>query len=118
MLTYNIREICAARGIERPFSYLVKNGFTYGVAARLVRNEPLSIRLDHIEQLCILLYCTPDDLITWKPTKDKPIPPDHPLQRLKKDQALTDLYGTLKTLPLDRLNEVADFIRSGTEDKQ
>ena len=39
MLTFNFSRIFKARGIEKPFSYLVKVGYSDNFATRIVNNR-------------------------------------------------------------------------------
>ena len=75
MLTYNFTRLFKARGIDKPFSYLVKAGYSPNFATGVVNNQVLRLNLTDIEKLCVLFQCTPNDLfqrgfppVTIKPT--------------------------------------------------
>ena len=61
MLSYNILPIFKARGIDKPFSFLIKAGISPTVAHKIVDNQTRVLRLDHIEIICQHLHCTPND---------------------------------------------------------
>ena len=67
MLTLDITPIIRARGIEKPFTYLVKAGFTRHAATNILNSKTSTFRLDHIEKICLTLNCEPNDILIWKP---------------------------------------------------
>ena len=67
MLTFNFSRIFKARGIDKPFSYLVKVGYSDNFATRIVNNRIKRLDLADLEKLCELLQCTPNDLLEWIP---------------------------------------------------
>lgn len=83
MLTLNIIPILKARGIEKPYSYLVQSGFTPYTATTIVNKDKKAIRLNHIEKLCVLLNCTPNDILQWTPDKKTNPGNQHPLLSLQ-----------------------------------
>jgi DNA-binding Xre family transcriptional regulator len=112
MLTWNLKPIFKARGIERPYTFLIKAGISRHTATSLLGSNTIVIRLSHLELLCEKLNCTPHDFLQWKPNPSRPLPQDHQLNKLKKEPIGFDLSQTLKTLPLEKLNEIASIISS------
>lgn len=110
MLSLNLKPVFKARGIERPYSFLVKAGFPSYTATLLLNSRTVTFRLAHIERLCEILHCTPNDLLVWTAPKDKKLGDTHPLTRLKKQNIDHNWQDTLKTIPLDQLNEIASII--------
>lgn len=106
MLTLNLRPIFEARGIERPYSFLVKAGLASVTAHNLLNNKSSSIRFDHLELLCRLLVCEPSDLFIWRPNKQDTIPSNHPLYNLREEAIDTTIQQTLSSLPYKTLKEV------------
>lgn len=51
MLSLNLNQIFKARGIERPYTFLVKAGFTPHSANALLNSKTKTFRLDHIENI-------------------------------------------------------------------
>jgi len=110
MLSLNIHRICAARGILQPFAYLKKHGFTHAIASYIVTNNYLQPKLAYLEKLCILLKCTPHDLLEWKPAADQNH--DIPLATLiPKDANEFEWMQTIKKLPLDELRALGDVVK-------
>ena len=103
MLTLNLAPIFKARGIQRPQSFLVKAGISQKTANNIVKNTTRIFRLDHIELLCNLLICEPNDLLLWVPDKASTDTPNHPLNKLKADP-VNDTW--LAALPFKQLKEI------------
>jgi DNA-binding Xre family transcriptional regulator len=117
MLTLNISPIFRARGIERPYTFLVKAGFTPHSANVLLNSKTKVFRLDHIEKLCVILKCEPNDLLAWYPDKNEIIADDHPLTMLKHGESPTiDLKKTLLNMPYSELKSLSSkLIDEGKE---
>ena len=108
MLTLNLYPIFKARGIERPYTFLVKAGFTPHSANVLLNSKTKTFRLDHIEKLCVILKCEPNDLLVWYPDKNEIIADDHPLAKLKHGESPTiDLKKTLLNMPYRELKTLS-----------
>ncbi len=114
MLSYNLASIFKARGIDRPSTFLVKAGLSPSTAHAILNNNTRSFRLDHIELLCRVLVCEPNDLLVFTPDKDKPLPPEHPLNILRETETQNALKETLFTLSFKQLKEITKQIRSGS----
>lgn len=67
MLRLNIKAVCKLRGISKPQAWLVKSGFPKSTAANMGREEYENLPLVHLEKMCLLLNCTPNDLLRWEP---------------------------------------------------
>ena len=104
MLRLNLLPIFKARGIERPYSFLVKAGLTPHTANVLLNSKTKVFRLDHIERLCLILKCEPSDLLSWNPNKNEIIDEDHPLTKLRHSESpAIDLKATLLNMPYKEL---------------
>lgn len=99
------------REIENPYRFLVQNGFNYHTAGNLLRNERDSLSYKHLEKLCLLLHCTPNDLFVWKKPKDVSIAEHHPLHQLKPKPQDINVLEKLRKLPLDKLEQIKQFIK-------
>lgn len=110
MLSINLTPIFNARGIQKPYSFLVKNGFTNFTASNILNANSRSFRLDHIEMLCHILVCEPNDLLLFTPDKDKQYAPNNPLLKLANDDNTGDWSTTLATLPFKELKEATKNI--------
>ena len=110
MLQYNFTKVFASRGIDNPYRFLKKEGFTHSLAHRIARNKTDKLFLEHLEKLCMLLYCTPNDLMDWYPKMDSVTARKHPLSALKKELRTMDVTTLLRETPLDKLDELQSMI--------
>jgi len=115
MLTLNLTPIFKARGIERPYTFLVKAGLSPHTATIIIHNSTSVFRLNHIELLCEKLNCTPNDILVWTPNKNQKLSDNHPLTQLKKNDTNYDIHETLKTIPLEQLKEIASIIKQNSK---
>lgn len=108
MLYFNLRPIFRARGIEKPYTFLVKAGLSPHSANVVLNSDTRVLRLDHVELLCRVLVCEPNDLLLWKPDHDQVIAANHPLYKLKSNgQDDADLKQTLAAIPYQKLKEIS-----------
>lgn len=107
MLILNLSPIFKARGIEKPYAFLVKSGLTPHAAVKILNNQFRVYRLDHIEHLCNVLVCEPNDLLKWIPEKGKEYAHDHPLFKLKQDEAEINLQETFANMSYKKLKEIS-----------
>jgi DNA-binding Xre family transcriptional regulator len=71
MITLNIYSLCKLRGIKYPLKTLVKAGISQQVAYEYLKGKRKSLVIKHVEILCTLLHCYPNDLFSWLPTETK-----------------------------------------------
>ena len=69
MLKFNFQRILKARGIEKPYSYLVQEGFSRNIAVRMNTGKMKTMDLQGLEKLCERFECTPNDLLEWVPER-------------------------------------------------
>ncbi len=114
MLKYNFKPIIFARGIEKPYTYFVNAGFSTQLASKLNNNKVKILRPKTIEKLCILLNCTPNDIMEWHPTQHQLENKNHALHAIKannlnKVEHLTDL---LRKVPLNKIEDIQAYIKT------
>lgn len=110
MLQLNLKRIFKARGIEQPYKFLVKNGFVPFTAHKYKNGNVEHMRLDHIERLCVLFNCTPNDIFEWTPADLLDDRPDHPLQRIRKREKKIEINKLLSQMSLEKLEEIEKLI--------
>ena len=115
MLTFNFSRIFKARGIDKPFSYLVKVGYSDNFATRIVNNRTKRLDLADIEKLCELFQCTPNDLLEWIPDSKDKTNNNHPLISIKRSDKVVQLTQILNSVPLDKLGEIESVIKKEME---
>ena len=111
MLVYNFERVFKARGVNRPFSFLKKAGFSDNFAAKVTNKRVMRLNQREIERLCVLLHCTPNDFYEWEPDDAHQVSEDHPLYSIKKTDKVIELTKTLNAIPLDQLNEIERLIQ-------
>lgn len=112
MLTFNFSRVFKARGINKPFSFLIKAGYSDNVATRISNNRIEKLNLKDVEFLCELLQCTPNDLIQWIPSAKDKDNEQHPLFPLKKTDKVLELTQMLNSVPLDKLKDIENIINN------
>lgn len=115
MLTFNFTRIFKSRGIDKPFSYLVKLGYSDNFATRIVNNKIERLNLKDIEKLCELFQCTPNDLLEWIPGSKDLNNENHPLISIKRSDKVVQLTKILNSVPLDKLSEIESMIKKELE---
>lgn len=112
MLELNLKRIFKARGIDMPYKYLVKNGFVPFTAHKYKNGKVEHMRLDHIEKLCILLNCTPNELFEWTPTDLLDDRKDNPLQKIRKREKKLEISKILARMSMDKLEEIEKMLEN------
>jgi len=115
MLTFNFSRIFKARGIDKPFSYLVKVGYPDNFAARIVNNRIKRLYLADLEKLCEPLQSTPNDLLEWIPESKDKTNDKHPLISIKRSDKVVQLTQISNSVPLDKLSEIESVIKKEIE---
>lgn len=108
---YNFTRVFKARGIDKPFTYLRKAGFSDSFATKINKNNIVRLDPKFIEKLCILLKCTPNDLFEWYPDEESNLDADHPLNKIKHSDKVVDITATLNSVPLEQLDEIEQLIK-------
>lgn len=110
MLQLNLKRIFKARAIEQPYKYLVQNGFVPFTAHKYKNGKVEHMRLDHIERLCILLNCTPNELFEWSPNDLLDDRADHPLQKIRTREKKIEINKILSKMSLEKLEEIQQML--------
>src|SRR3982750_2303225 len=110
MLQFNLTRLLKLRNIDRPYTWLGRNGFVPQTATRRSKNESGRIRADQLERLCLLLNCTPNDLFDWREDGKTVVHDTHALRTLTKPPPDTNIQTTLRELPLDKLEKLGEML--------
>ncbi|MFH0893069.1 MAG: helix-turn-helix transcriptional regulator [Bacteroidota bacterium] len=111
MLMIHLAPLFKARNIEKPYSFLITNGFTHHTATRLVSKQIKVIRLDYIEKLCLILRCTPQDILKWKPDSRNIMDALHPMHKWNRSPLNISWEKTFTELSIEDLEEIAKLVR-------
>lgn len=110
MLKFNFKRIIRIRRISRPYAFLIGHGFSRNYASKVVNNKLTSIRLQHLEQVCLALKCTPNDLMEWEADDAGIAEESHPLNELSRGD-LGKIDDFLQDMPLTELEAAMEYIR-------
>ena len=108
MLSLDLQHIFKARGIDKPYSFLVKSGFTAHTANSIISGSTRAFKLEHIELLCKILVCEPNDLLSFTTDEDEVLSADHPLLKLQHAEIDQNWRQTLATIPFKQLKELTN----------
>ncbi len=112
MIFLDLQHACAERGIQKPFQYLIQNGFSYHTAHRLINNAVDSINYLNLEKLCVLFNCTPNELFSFNPSGEKPVPENHPLRQLSRDANATPIADLMRNIPAHKFKELRETLKN------
>jgi len=117
MLSLNLTPIFELRGIEKPYTFLVKAGLSPHSATTILNSRTRIFRLDHIELLCNVLVCEPNDLLEWIPDKGEILAENKPLFKLRQQPKERSWQETISTISFKELREMTRTIAGNkTED--
>ena len=117
MLRFEVARILKTRGIDNHYRWLVANGFVPQTVNSWLKYELGYIKPDHLERLCLLLNCTPNDLFDWREDGKTVVHDTHALRTLIKRK--NDIQTTLRELPLDKLEKLGEMLaelKNGAEE--
>ncbi|HQU86817.1 MAG TPA: helix-turn-helix transcriptional regulator [Pyrinomonadaceae bacterium] len=110
MLKLNLQRVFALRGIDKPFRLMTQAGISRTTAYNLLNNLVESINSAHLEKLCEMLNCEPNDFYEWKPSKDTQNAATHPLRNLKREANVESIKQILKNIPLDQISKLDSIL--------
>jgi DNA-binding Xre family transcriptional regulator len=111
MLKYNFTRLFKARGINKPYTYLVNIGFTPSIATKIKNNKYQRLSIDHIEKLCLAFNCTPNDLMEWQPKINSKNIDQYQLKQLIREESMIDINAFLQEVPIEKLQKAQELIK-------
>lgn len=113
MIRLNLDRLFKIKGVERKYNFLVSRGFSNTYSHFLSNNKVKSIAFDKMEQLCREFNCMPNDLFDFVPDNNENLPKDHALWGLKKDAAVEEVNKMLNELPMEKIEQLYQVLKSG-----
>lgn len=110
MLQFNFDRVFKARGIEKPYTFLEKAGFSSNLATKIYNNKVKRLDFRVMERLCLLLNCTPNDMMEWVPEKNTNVPANPALHLLEKPEKEIDFAQKLNAIPLGKITDISNLI--------
>lgn len=98
------------RGIDEPYRWLVRNGFVPQTATTWTKYRIGYVKPEHIEKLCLLLNCTPNDLFQWREDNKTVVPEGHALRTLKRDNDAPSATELLRDIPANKLEKLSEIL--------
>jgi len=112
MLLLDIHRICAEKGIGRPITFLKGLGFNPSVITEMLSRRRTRLNYAQIEQLCLALRCTPNDLFSWEPGEGADAA--QPMQALVRNKpGIAELLHALPTEKIEELRGLMVKMRDG-----
>jgi DNA-binding Xre family transcriptional regulator len=113
MLELDLHRAFAEKGIDNPNKFLRKLGYSVYLTSRILNNYHSAIKFKHLEDICLALNCTLDNLFKWTPDKDSNVPENHPMQKLKarNDDTLTQKLSKLSFEKIEQVRKYVDEIK-------
>ena len=102
MIVLNIKQLCRERGIKHPLAELKKAGISHFVASAYMKEKKVLFVTQHLETLCTLLRCTPNDLFKWVPDDPHADYPENPMQAIRQKPSF-NLEEKLKNMTLEEI---------------
>lgn len=113
MLNLDLNRHMENRDIQEPRRFLVDSGFSYHTAGRLLKNQLPGLR--NLEKLCVVLNCTPNDLLNWTPDRNQKYPKNLELNKLSGRKSNGRITSKLRDLPQDKLALLHEFVNKLTD---
>jgi DNA-binding Xre family transcriptional regulator len=110
MLRFRLHSMLESKGIVNGYRFLIKNGFSPDVATRCANDKIEQLKLSHINTLCTIFHCTPNDLLEWTPGKNEILSDNHPLKTLERKEKPFNIISHIKQLSPDQVKEVEKLI--------
>jgi DNA-binding Xre family transcriptional regulator len=112
MLYLNFARIFKLRGIRFPHAQLKKMGYSGAYATKLGNNRIVEMNMQRLEKFCIDFNCTPNDIVQFLPNKSAPIPKDHALNQLIREDLTQEIDALINALPVEKIHQLRDIIKN------
>lgn len=110
MLIFNLTRVLELRGVDKPHAFLTRGGFTRQVASSLINNRVTQINIGHLERLCAILNCAPNDLFEWRADKNSRVAESHSLQSLARDENAASIRRIIGEIPLEKMEKAGELL--------
>lgn len=117
MLKLSARHLFAAKAIIKPQGFLRNNGFSSYMANDIVMEKARNFKLDAMEKLCLVLNCTPHDLLVWEPDASIAEPSKFELSKLMRQKEIIKLSEQLRGLTIEEIEDVNRYVEEKRKSK-
>lgn len=106
MLKLNLKRVFALRGVQNPLAFMMDCGIIRQTAVNLLNQQTSILKIEHLEIICRLLNCTPNDLFEWQADAQKPVAETHSLNNLKRSRTAQNILQMAKEIPLEAVEKL------------
>lgn len=112
MLTFQLKELLECKGYKASAQVLRNIGFSYTTAYKLLHGDVGSISFKHLEELCLFLNCTPNDLYRFVPDNPLQAPKSHAIwQILQKEEQMENPAELVKRMNPEQIEKANRMLR-------
>jgi DNA-binding Xre family transcriptional regulator len=111
MIHLFLKPILVARGIDRPYSYLVNAGFSPADARELLNSDISNFTIAQIHKICEALQCSPDELLRSS-GKIVNMTDTGLLDALKRSSKTSNWLHNLKESSLQELSKLKEVVKT------
>lgn len=111
MLRFDVMRVMKLRGIQKPWVFLMENGFTRSASNNFFSGNVLELKIWQIEKLCLLLNCTPSDLFDWEPSEHTSAGENHAMRALIREKSAPTIADIVKDLPIEKMEEIGEMLK-------
>ncbi len=110
MLTFQLKELLERKGYKPNAQVLRNLGFSYTTAYKLLHGDVSSVNFKHLEELCVFLNCTPNDLYRFVPDNPMQVPKNHALWQIRQTEEIienpAELVKRMNPEQLEKANRI------------
>jgi DNA-binding Xre family transcriptional regulator len=117
MLKLNVSRVLLHKGVGESCQFLKRLGYKSAKASRMVRGQVAFISLYDMENLCLELNCTPNDLLDWHPNGPAHVVANHALQAICRKDDSAGIMAMVQGLPLEKIEEIEKLIAENVGEK-
>jgi DNA-binding Xre family transcriptional regulator len=118
MLSLYINEFMLKKGYKSGPWALRKVGMNSTSAYALTRKDLRTIKLDHLEFICQIFDCTPNDLLDYKPGQPDLLQSGHSLLKLQKDSSEYTPMELVKQMRPEELEQAKILLEGILKDRK
>ena len=117
MLKYTFKKMFSMRGVQKPYTWLRKIGFSRGLASKISTEQCKKLSEKHLTLLCLSFNCTPDDMMEWVMPGNEKLNPRKAVHALHPSKDGVDAAKLLWDLPAKQLKKLAIMLRKEEDEE-
>src|SRR5690242_3198099 len=117
MVRLRLKQLAKEKGIKHLFTALTKAGISDAVATEYMKGNKDRLVMEHIEILCLIFRCMPNDLFEVVPDKPGIADFTQPVYTLKHREDF-DLLKTTEHLTPDEIKQALEDLKKKKEEEE